>query len=328
MSYALLKDARGWIQEASGTCDHDELTKLVNDIRHRFYNLYSEVALFVDIAQCFELQSFRHPCNEGGDCGFKSYRGVTLPRDFQTVEAMWFNGSPVALQSHWREWHTGIYPERDCRLQKLDMGDGFSSERDLCGMGRLKVLCANPADAGKSFTLRSLDLAGEKQSQTFTLGTAYQLTELPAKALHEPASVTKETTVGTVVLAEESGRILSRYGPDETIPNYRRIKVTGVPDSCGTVNIRAARRYVPLSDDFDVVESDNAPAFEEMARYLRLNRKLAKDALDIQVMAAHFKQAKALLLGEKSRSLGNATQTRLTIVTPQFTPRHRLYGRR
>ena len=98
MQQALVSDVLPWLIEPSGDCDNTKLLVWLNSARERMFQLYSEIALF-EITQCFEVQSFCVDCN---DCA-NVYSGVTLPREFQTVEAMWFNDLPVELFSSWRE---------------------------------------------------------------------------------------------------------------------------------------------------------------------------------------------------------------------------------
>ena len=322
--YALFSDAKEWLRSEAETCDDRRLAKLVNDVRRHFYLMYEDVDLFLDVQECFEVQSFPLECNGCSDC----YRGVTLPRGYHTIEAMWFNNAPVDLRSGWREYQEGIAPECDRQLQAISMGDNFPTERELGhGYGeKLKFLCVDPADRGKRVVVRGMDIYGVEVKETVTLDTRYVETANRYASLHRPAGIVKDTTIGAVIVAEHEGRILSRYAPDERIPAYRRVKITGLPDDCAQVNIRASRRFIPLFDDNDVVESDNSLAFEEMARFVRLNSKVNKEDVDMRAAKMHYTQAKALMLGEKARDLGKATKTDLKIATCNFTPR-RLFGR-
>ena len=115
--------------------------------------------------------------------------------------------------------------------------------------------------------------------------------------------------------------MLSVYAPDETMPGYKRIKISGLRPGCDRVNIRAARRYFPVFRDGDVVECDNRTAFEEMVRFLRINKKQNQDRNDIVVSAHHFNQAKGALLGDRAREIGKSTSMDLRVETPSFGPR-------
>lgn len=318
MNQAIAGDVLEWLIEPSGECDRTKLFTWLNQARERMYQLYAEVSLF-EIVQCFALQTFYVDCQR---CD-QYYEGVTLPRDFQTPEAMWLNNIPIEMHSSWREWQQGIAPYCACGLEKFDMPGLFSSERDpVPGLPkRISVHALLPADVGRTATIRGVDIFGNSKLESFKLTNAPQFTTHAMKSLLSGAGFTKERSEGPVVLAQEGGRVLSVYAPDETTPGYKRIKITGVRSGCDQVNIRAARRYFPVFRETDVVELDNRTAFEEMVRFLRINKKQNLDRSDIAAAAFHFNQAKGALLGDKSREIGKSTVADLRIETPSFGPR-------
>lgn len=317
MNQALVSDVLDWLIEPSGECDRTKLITWLNQARERMYQLYAEIALF-EINECFEVQTFCVDCNACSD----AYSGVTLPREYQTVEAMWYNDSPVELFSSWREWQRGMSPYCACGLEKVDVPGLFSSERDPLPKNpkRLSVHAMLTADIGKTVTIRGVDVFGVQRVQSFQLKLTPQFTENAMRSLAAGAGFTKTRTEGGVVLAEEGGRMLSVYAPDETMPGYKRIKISGIRANCARVNIRGARRYFPVFRESDVVECDNRTAFEEMTRFLKINRKQNKDRNDIAVSAHHFNQAKGALLGDRSREIGKSTSADLRIETPSFGP--------
>lgn len=317
MNQILASEVLDWLIEPTGECDRTKLFTWLNQARERMYQLYAEISLF-EIVQCFELQTFCVDCNACSN----TYRGVTLPREFQTPEAMWMNDLPIEMHSSWREWQRGIAPYCACGLEKFDMPGNFSSERDLIPNKprRLSVHALMPEDAGKTATIRGIDIMGNAKLQSFVLTNVPQFTEYPMKSIAAGYGFTKDRTHGAVVLAEEGGRVLSVYAPDETTPGYKRLKITGLQDSCAQVNIRAVRRYFPIFRETDVVETDNRTAFEEMGRFLRINRKTNKDVNDIRASAHHFNQAKGALLGDRSREIGKSTVSDLRVETASFAP--------
>lgn len=327
MAYALFSQAKTWVAEGYGECGEKSLGKVVNKIRAEMFNWYQELSLFLDAVECFQLQHFFMDCNtcQGG------YLGVTLPRDMLTVEAMWWNDFPIQLRSSWREFQEGLSPECDCRLQKLDIPGFFSTALDVNARcpSKIAVVCSDPSDVGKVLKLRGTDFLGRGHSQEMIMGIQPTWTEVPMISIAR-GGVIKPRTESRVRLLDETGRMLAVYEPDETVPSYRRIKITGLHSTCEAVNIRAARKYFPIYGDDDVVETDNQPAWDAMARYMRLYEKSDKTREDIAVEQSHLKKAVTMMTGEKSRETGKGTAASLSFATPAFGGATRLnrMGRR
>lgn len=313
MAYTTLSRAIQMVARGSGECG-DSLIDIVNRIRREWFNWYAELPLFLDVVECYRLNRFCFDCEDCRD----SYLGITLPRECQTVEALWWNDWPVALESSWREFQTGIRPECDCRLQKLDMPGAFSTAADIRSgrPARLRVVAQNVADIGKTITIRGMAGHGAMVEQAFVLSTAPQLSNEAFRFITPRGGVVKETTTGRVVVAEEDGRLLGIYEPDETVPSYRRIKITGMPEECDVVNVRCARRYYPLIGENDVVETDNEPAWDAMARYLRSYRRSGKSGEELKEEQIYLATAKAHMLGDLARERGKATRSEVKFVTP------------
>lgn len=325
MHYALLSQAKRWIANAYGTNDPETLTEVINAIRREWYAWYEDTAIFVDVEECFEVQTFPLGCNRVADC----YRGITLPRGWESIEAMWLNDRPVQMFDRWRQWQDGLACPCDNALAKYDMGDSFPTERDMIPGRACKLVAQalSPKDIGKRFVIRGTSFTGDPIEQAFSLETRPQVSALPFLSINQPGGIVMDLMEGRVALAQDGGRLLSVYAPGEQVPAYKRVKITGLPSGHSYVIIRGARRYVELFDDYDVVESDNSRAWESMARAIRLNRKADRDGKDMQSEKLYVTQCRELLLGDKSRSLGKSAQQRVNIVSPRFTPRHRLNGR-
>ncbi len=313
MGLALLSQAKNWISSAYASADPDVLTEAVNAIRRELYAWYSEMNLFVTAEECFEVQRF---CEDCRSCA-ETYRGITLPREFAAVEAMWFDSRPVKLFDRWRQFQQGMKSACDCGLSKYDMGDDFATERDIAQRCYLRIMALMPDDLGKKLVLRGKTIHGDAEIEV-CLSHKPQLTELPWLSIDRAGGVSKDVTKGRVLIAEDNGRILSIYAPDETCPAYKRVKITGLPSDCQHVLIRSARNYVEVFDDKDVVEHDNQRAWEAMARALRIDRKQDRSRDDIQSQAIYISQAKAMLLGDKSRAEGKSARTDLRISTPKL----------
>lgn len=319
MGYTTFGTAKQWVQAGYGDCTPAVTAEVVNAIREHFYNWYDEVALFLDAIECFCVKTYCVDCNA---CS-AFYRGVTLPREFQNVEALWLNDWPVAIHNSWREYQTGLSPECDCRLSSLEVPGTFSTFDDItpgCAV-QLVAVALDPADAGKHILVRGVD------SGMRVINTSFELATTPVESLDSflsidaRAGIVKDVTLGRVVLMDTAGKVYGRYEPEETVPAYRRLKLTGLGDDCAAVNIRSARRFFPLAGDNDVVETDNRMAFDAMARYLREYRKVEKTQASLLAEKDHLATARKMIVGGKTRDEGRATQVDVRVAMPQFQGR-------
>lgn len=318
MQQALAGDILDWLAEPSGECDRPKLFDVLNECRERFYQLYPAITLF-EIEYCFELQTFCSDCNVCDDM----YRGVTLPRDYQNAEAIWNNDFAVTMNSSWREWQRGgLSPYCDCGLSKFDMPGLYSSERDLRPRmpARLGVNAVSQADVGKQVTLRGIDIFGVAREQVLTLGIERVFTDHIWRSINRGSGFSKPRTEGPVIFSEENGRILSIYSPDETMPGYRRIKITGAGGGRAQLNVRGMRRYFPVFKETDVVELDNRTALTEMARFIRVNKKVSKDSSDLRTASFALDQVRAALEGDKARDAGKTAQATMRVESIGFGP--------
>lgn len=307
MGYTTLGTVLKWIERPAGvniSTRREEAVDMVNRIREHFYYLYQDTPLFLDVEECIQVQEFCADCQ----CE-ETYTGITLPSGFQTPEAMFRLKQPIPMYSRWREYRVGVQGDQACDLQEFDMGSIFSTERDItCGLRtRLGFWVENPIDCGKVVRIAYRDASGNKFEEQIALQTKAVLTERSASFIEHNGGVVLPTDLkGRVYLAEERGRILSVYTPDQHVPTYRRLKLTGV--SCeDQILVKAARKFVPLYDDMDVVETDNRNAFESAARHFYfIDNNEAGTAFE-QKAEYHGGKAKAYLLGEKSRENGKQT---------------------
>lgn len=320
MNYTTFKQAKAWMSPGYGQCDDATLAEVVNTTRRHFYNWYQEVHLFLDAIGCFAVKRFCLDCLDCND----SYIGVTLPREFQTVEGIWWNDWPIKLNSDWWEFQHGMTSECDCRVRKLDVPGSFSTIADIQPgqVVRLMVVCTNPADVGKRTVIRGIGAGGQPISNEMTLSLTAQKTPDSFVSILHRGGIVKDVTEGRVIITDCHGKIYGRYEPDETVPTYRRIKLNGLTEGCDVVNIRAARKYFPLIGEDDVAETDNQPAWDAMARYLREYRKADRSGDSIKAEKNHLQTAKSMMMGDVAREKGGGTQAEIVIRTPKF------FGRR
>lgn len=320
MQLTTFKQAKAFCSPGYGQCDDAVLAEVVNSIRRHWYAWYQQVHLFIDAIGCFRVQRFCLDCN---DCHL-AYVGVTLPREFQTVEAAWWNDWPLHLKSEWWEFQHGISSECDCRIMKSDVPGSFSTVADILPNTNVPLLIAieNPADAGKRLVIRGLGAGGQPLTVEVVLSMQPQQTVEFFSSIAHRGGIVKDVTMGRVTLMDATGRIYGRYEPDETMPSYRRIKLGGLRDGCDVVNIRAARKFYPLVGDDDVAETDNQPAWDSMARYLRAFRMTDKTGSALAAEQNYLATAKAMMMGDVAREQGGGTQAEITIRTPTFGGRN------
>lgn len=311
-----LQIARGYVRAGSDDCDEASLTDVVNKVRRIMYGWYSEMNVPMDIVECYAVKQFR---DADGSC----YQGITLGADVANVEAMWWNDWPVQLRSEWREWQQGIMGEWQCGLQKFDLPGVFSTITDMpCGQP-VRFQCYSTEDIGKQFSIRGTTVAGIPFSGDYKLALEPQQTPVDLLAIRQQGGIIKEPTVGRVGLTTDSGLLLGLYEPYETVPSYRRLKITGLCHGCQVVNVRSARRYYPLVGPNDIVEIDNEPAFDAMARYIRSFSKSDRDSNSLQLERDYIATAKRHIMGDKARETGKNTRQDLNILTPGRMPFHR-----
>lgn len=315
MAFTFLANAKKMAAAGAGECSPELLAEVVNDIRQELYSWYEKLPLFRHAEECFQVQDFAVDCNRCAD----TYRGITLPRDCAAVEAMWFDNRRVELFDRWRQWQYGMSSPCDCGLQSFDMGE-YPTERDLT-LGqprRLTFYAMDTRDEGKRIEFRGRDVFNREFRQPYRLTGEPMETESEIVSLERVGGVTKDLTLGRVVVQESGGRVLSIYAPEETVPSYKRLKITGLPDSCQYVNIRAARLFARLFDDYDVVETDNSQVWAAMARAQRLASKAVKDGNEIRSIAADKLLAENLLRGDNTRQNGKHNRTEIRVPMPAF----------
>jgi hypothetical protein len=319
MGYTTFKKAREWVEKGYGDCTPEVTGEVVNAIREHWFNWYDEIALFLDAMECFAVKTFCVDCNTCQD----SYLGVTLPREFQNTEAVWLNDWPVRIHNSWREYQEGLTPYCDCRLSLSEVMGSFSTFDDIAhGTSvQLQLVATDPADAGKQVLIRGIDNALRPHYAPVTLGIEPVQTTASWRSIDPRGGIVKDVTKGRVILMDSSGKMYGRYDPDETVPSYRRVKINGLLGHCEAVNIRGARRYFPLLGDDDVVETDNRMAFDAMARYLREFRRLEKTQSSMLAEKDALATARKMIIGNKTREEGRATQVDVQFATPTFSGR-------
>lgn len=314
MSFTLLANAKQFVAGPSGEDDPDTLAKVVNAIRQEWYSWYERLPLFRFAEECFEIQTFAENCRE--TCPL-TYRGFTMPNDYTTVEALWIDSRRIEFFNRWRQWQYGMTPPCQCGLQAVEVGR-YSTERDLyVGQpSRITFSALDSRDKGKTIEIRGTLATGAPFHGRYTLDVTPQCTPDMLRAFSQVGGIAKDLTIGRVAIAEENGRLLSILNPRDTVPQFLRVKVTGLPDDATCLNVRAARRFSMLYDDGDVVETDNERAWAAMARAQRLDAKPVKNGDDVRSITADKGLAESLLRGDNSRDMGRSVQIDIRVPMP------------
>lgn len=302
----IMAEAMGFVWEK----DRTEVVKFINKYRQLLYTSYNKFKLFDDVFHCICVNNFH------------GYQGFTLPNDVLGVEAVFSYGMPMKIRSRWREAHTGIGVNYLSRVEAVTMAEMFCTERDIDKLTKLKVYCEHEEDNGKKVYIEVIDAANKQRRVCFTLmheGFAVS----PVK-VRKILSVSLPNCKGSLLLSQQDGRELSHYAPWETVPNYRRMKVS-TRCSPTTVIVQGTKKFQKIYFDHDIVEVGNDLIIEAAGRYFKYG-ETTTEAREIQRAALDLQNMEQLLRGEIARHRGNAIQDNSAFKAPRDTVRRALPG--
>jgi hypothetical protein len=206
---------------------------------------------------------------------------VTLPREVETVIAVNIGGHPTLALSSLFNFH--LNGPGDCRTPCgwawQDQGNNHATYKDLATPSKLVAYLSSSADNGKGLIVHGFDDSGNRlrYSEAGEWKDGYQVPTLYGYAIPEVDApliaridwIEKDETVGPIRLSTiddsgpTSGQLLGVYEPDETIPQYRRIKLG---KCCDWVRI-AYRRTTPIfTSKYDRVPLKSRIAFLNAVR--------------------------------------------------------------
>lgn len=248
---------------------------------------------------------------------------ITLPPQYARAIVM-AGCRPFPIHNQWYEFleeGTGPMPNPNggdsgwgCLSQGSDR-NMVSTAYDLTPTNHyLRVYAANPADYG--FKVLISDALDQNGVGIYTLDVTNPvngfLMALTSPFTTSPSIVTKfsavgkSVTQGDVLLYEVNAdtgveRLLSRYTPQETNPQYRRYYLRGLPQGCcdctipGRVQITAMCKveYRPVAQSTDYLLIGNVPALKAECESIRHSEM---DDVDSQQMAIakHIEAVKLL----------------------------------
>ena len=253
---------------------------------------------------------------------------IAWPRQIETIESVAVNDNVGVVRNGWFEFLESGYGLLDnannVGVQLLDRGES-PIQTALSGAGKkIRGYGFVEADAGKKITIKGYDTtnnwvrtskSGSGSSEIFqdgeivTIANGYVDTTTSFKSI---TSVHKDVTQANVQLYEltdESTPTLvdvANYQSDETLPAYRKSLIPSLAGLGGcedgtdvkrAVTVIAKLRFIPASNDEDVLMISDLYAVKNMAIAIKLEenrdfdaaaqyRALANDSLQAQV--AHY----------------------------------------
>jgi hypothetical protein len=242
---------------------------------------------------CIEGQTCNNPCGCGRRC-------VSLPREIDTVIGVNIAGKPAIGYHQLFEFHLNGPGscKASCNYSWEDRGGFWPTIRDLVVPSKLVAHLQSAEDNGKTLIVYGYDTnglllrhqVGTEWRNGYLVPTIYGVA-LPSSDAPIVARITgvfKDRTVGSVRLGTiddsgSTGATLGIYEPDETVPQYRRIRLNR---ACNWVRIA----YLKTNPTF-FSRYDHVPLRSRVAFLLAIQAR--KHYSDLQIADAHAYEADA-----------------------------------
>ena len=166
---------------------------------------------------------------------------VTLPREVETVLSVNICGRPAQGRDQLFEFHLNGPGSRDCPCRWVWTDGGtWPTYKDLLCPAKLVAFLENPDDQGKKLWVFGFDdqnrplrtNVGGVWRDGYLVPTiyGYALPDDQAPTISRITGIVKEVTVANVRLSSfdsssTTGTLIGVFEPDETKPEYRRIKI-------------------------------------------------------------------------------------------------------
>lgn len=235
----MLKVSDIWaqLQQVTGTCDETEI--------YRFLN--AAVEILSNKGNWDPLVGFADICTQGSL--------VVLPREIETPLAVNIGGSPANFRSKWFEFHLNG-PGSDCCACRCgwaweDLGF-LPTYRRVTENTNLVFTSTDDTDVGALVLVYGKDGDGltlvhdDSATGTTVPGLIYSIksstSQTDTRDISQIDNIVKPVTQGFVTLTgrteeDTTGTVMGIYEPDETIPEYRRLSISG---SCGVASCGCA----------------------------------------------------------------------------------------
>jgi hypothetical protein len=228
-------------------------------------------------------------CNNPSGCGRKY---ITLPREVDTVLGVNIGGQPVLGYGQLFEFHlNGPGSCRTiCEWKWEDAGKFHCTYKDIITPAKLVAFLSTAEDNNSDLIIYGYDSTGQvlrrfennKWINGLRIPTVYGVA-LPDEGAPLVARITgvyKSETVGNVRLSTTddtgpTGILLGIYEPDETLPQYRRIKLNR---SCNWVRIAFLKSTPKFASRFDHIPLRSRIALLQAIRAVKAYDDLQTDS--------------------------------------------------
>lgn len=296
-----------------GTCDDVKLFRWCGDVVTMIANKgdFEGWKGFLDICTtgCGQCAGGRPHNNCGNRC-------ITLPREVETVLAVNIEGRPSLGFGQLFNFHLNGPGDKNssCDFSWQDQGDWHSTYRDLVVPAQLVAYLQNPTDNGKQLIVYGYDDKGQllRREENGQWLNGYRVPTIYGVALPDSQGPTiaritgvfKELTVGSIRLSTLDGSgltgvLLAVYEPDETLPQYRRIKINR---SCRWVRVAYRKSNPTFHSRFDHIPLRSRVGF-------LLGMQARKHYSDQQLADAHGYEADAARLELEAQQIVEPTTT-------------------
>lgn len=258
---------------------------------------------------------------------------IVLPRGYSDIIGIDVCGTPIALRNQMWEfirWGFGKLPKssacapnRCAPLEALDRGTVPTQLPGITPNNKLRVYLSDASDAGKRVLLQYNDANGVPirtlDGVVEVLGEFVTLTAPFVDASSDYSLITgvqKDPTLANVSIYSVDSTtgdqtLLSTMEPSETIGDYRRFFVSGLPKTCCTtpvtngvtqVQVLAKRDFLPVSVVTDYLVIGNLEALIREAQAIRFSEMDEPSAKAME--ANEHKMAIRLLQGQLVANTG------------------------
>lgn len=252
-----------------------------------------------------------------------NHRYITLPRYVESPVEINLNGTPAMMRNKWFEFHlNGPGSSSTACGYWDDIGD-VATIRPLVAPVQLTARNDLLEDDGKTITVYGWDINGKwietlqdaewKDGLRVSMSQDGAKPDPDAKTVARIERIVKDKTTGFCQLvgyipAQKATIPIGYYFPDETEPNYHRIKL---PSACTWVRMRYRKRQLKVTSLTDPLHLKNKLA---IVTALRSIKALESDAS--QAQALELKAIDYLVREQASRNPGETFSIQFSGIEP------------
>jgi hypothetical protein len=275
--------------------NRDELVKRLNEIRSLLYASYHRYDIAVDRKVCLPIEQYCldcHPCKT-------QYYGITLPYDAASPESIKIYESEITRKGYQRD-----FQECGC-LTAWDVAGRVPVQKDItCGChGQLLFSAETSEDHGKIVEVEFRDSAGALRKETVELGDNARTNLAASQVLGVSLPSGRKGAIRLFWKNGDDDTHLSTYQPSEISPQYHRVRFN-IKCTSLEVQVVYARKFLEVSSDSELVETDSPYALGEFAAYMSINNRRNNSDGDRREAEVHRANAENAIVGIKTREEG------------------------